>query len=137
VANAFLGFSDNLVHSTSAVALQIAPYLNSSTLTFSNLLYCTKTNPGGTASRVVTSQSGSAPNVTPTNVPSGTVATANVANGACPGANSAVLLGGNQDNTHTWTAPSGASLVNSEADIGGPAGGVQPMKYSYVAVVSP
>jgi hypothetical protein len=137
VSNPFIGFSDNVVHAASVNAWQIAPYLGSSTLTFSNLLYCTKTNPGGTASRVVTSQSGSAPNVTPSNVPSGTVATASVANGACPGANSAVFLGGNQDNTHTWTAPSGASLVNSQADVGGPAGGVQAMKYSYVAVVAP
>lgn len=137
VSSPFWGVMDNVPTTTQANIVQIAPQVGASTLTFSNLIACVKTNPGGAASRTFTSQSGSAPNVTPTNVSGGTVAVVNVGNGACPGANSATLLGGIQDTTHTWTAASGNSLDTAQTDAGSPAGGVQVHKIGYVAVISP
>jgi hypothetical protein len=117
--NDFVGFEDNSLIST-AINFQLIPQLSSGSMTFSDLIACTAVSPGGTATRTLTSQSATAPGVTPTAPSGGTAATLSVANGACPGANSGTLLAGSRDTTHTWTASAGNVAINSLGESGSP-----------------
>jgi hypothetical protein len=136
VGNPYWAMQDVQVSGTQINSVQLVPQLGTSILTLSNLLACIKTNPGGTASRQYTFQVGADFATAPTAPTGGPKAIVNVANGACTGANSAVLLGGNQDNVGVWAPTPGQSVVTSEADVNSPAGGVQSMKLAYVATVT-
>jgi hypothetical protein len=115
--NDFVGFEDNSLLAT-PISFQLIPQLSSGSMTFSNMIACTAVNPGSGATRTLTSESATAPNVTPTAPSGGTAVTLSVANGACPGANSGVLLAGSQDTTHTWTAGAGNVVINSLGESG-------------------
>jgi hypothetical protein len=135
----FAAFQDNPNSSgTTPVNTQLVPPLGGKTLTFSNMVACTAVNPGGSTTRVVTSQLASTPLLTPSAVAGGSVATLSVANGVCPGAaGSSIpspLLAGFQDNTHTWTASAGNVVINALTVTGSPAASVL-WKTGMVAVI--
>lgn len=116
------------------VGYQVVPNI-AGHVTFSKLIACTAVNPGGTTTRLFNFQTGANPTTLPT-TGSGPVATTSVANGACPGANAATLLAGNQP------AGSLALLAGQTVDTQSISGTGSPAlpgasKVSYVAVVGP
>lgn len=134
----YMGISDNTLFS-SQTTYQLIPYLGvGGSMTLSNLIACTGISPGGTAARTFTTQSATTPGTAPTTTAGGPVTVLSVANGACPGAMSAALLGGNQDTTHTIVVGSGYSVDTVHTPTGSPAGGAAfPWKISYAATVTP
>jgi hypothetical protein len=133
-SSVWAGVSDmNFLNASGQVAYQVVPNVTGQ-VTLSKMIACTAVNPGGAATRPFTLQSGANPTTLPT-TGSGPVATLSVANGACPGANSATLLAGNQPAT-TLALTAGQTLDTVTTGVGSPASpGVT--KVSYVAVVGP
>jgi parallel beta-helix repeat protein len=125
-----LGLSDNTSFSNTETNWQLVPKV-ASTMTLSKTMFCTVGNPGTTPVRTVNVRYATTQVAPTTNSP----VTLSVGTGqACPGANSGVLLGGNQDTTHLISLNAGSTVDYSQSFTGAPANATN-YKFSSVATV--
>jgi hypothetical protein len=129
----FAGFNGLIV--SGQFNYNIIPALGSKSIIFANLIACTSVAPGGTAARIITSQSSTAANTAPTNVSGGTVATI-TGSPACPGSNGLSLFGAQDTNSgHAWTAVSGGLVDNAWTLTGSPVTGNANWKTAITAKI--
>jgi hypothetical protein len=134
LGNWFGGFYGSSIVS-SQFNYDMIPALGGKSITFANLIACSSVAPGGTAARIITSQSSSGIATLPTNVSGGTVATI-TGSPACPGSNGLSMFGVQDTNpAHAWTAVSGGLVDNAWTSTGSPATGTQNWKTAITAKV--